>query len=615
MDKVIVVGLDGLDPGITEALLDRGELPNLASLRARGGYARVATTTPAQTPVAWSTFATGTNPGGHGVFDFLGRDPKTYRLDLALNRYERKNAFLPPKVVNLRRGVPFWSHLSDAGVASTVLRCPCTYPPDPVRGRLLAGMGVPDLRGGFGTSTFYTTAGGVEVGEGEAVVRIAVDADGAVSTHLIGPRNPKTGEGARLGLAVTPEPDGRRARLRVESAPADLELTPGRWSGWLEVGFKVGLLRSVRGLVRFYLGGLGPDFALYASPVNFAPTAPLFPISTPENYAADLAGELGPYYTTGMVEDHAGLANGRFDESAFLDQCETAWREREAMLRLALDRRGDGFVYCLFDTPDRVQHMLWRFREPDHPANRGAPPRPELARALEDQYRRGDAVVGEVLGRADDRTLVVALSDHGFGSFRRGFNVNTWLYERGLLALKDGLSPGDEAGDLLAGVDWDRTKAYALGLSGIYLNLRGREGRGTVAPSEAEGLKAEIARGLAGLRDPGTGAVAVRAARPRGEVYSGPFAHESPDLMLLCGPGYRLSWGTSLGGVPAGVFEDNLKRWAGDHIVDPSLVPGVLFMNRPFRGAGARLEDLAPTVLDALGVPKGPAMEGESLLS
>ncbi len=169
--KVIILGLDGLDPGIVSRLLEAGQLPNLARLREQGGFARVATTRPAQTPVAWSTFATGTNPGGHGIFDFLRRNPKTYLPDLALNRYEQKNAFLPPKAVNLRRGTPVWDILKGAGLRTTVLRCPCTYPPDSVRGRMLSGMGVPDLRGGLGTATFYTTEDGVKPRESENVVR------------------------------------------------------------------------------------------------------------------------------------------------------------------------------------------------------------------------------------------------------------------------------------------------------------------------------------------------------------------------------------------------------------------------------------------------------------
>src|SRR5262249_52703173 len=159
-----------------------------------------------------------------------------------------------------------------------------------------------------------------------------------------------------------------------------------------------------------------------------------------------------------------------------------------------LDRFEEGLFYCLFDTPDRVQHMFWRFLEPEHPANRGRPPAPERARVIEDQYRKGDEIVGKALQYADGETLVIVLSDHGFGSFGRGVNVNTILHDRGLLTLRDGIQPGAEAGDLLRHVDWSRTRAYALGLSGIYLNLEGREGQGTVRPDEAESLKAAIAR-------------------------------------------------------------------------------------------------------------------------
>jgi predicted AlkP superfamily phosphohydrolase/phosphomutase len=614
--RVCVIGLDGLEPGIVEPLLAAGELPNLARMRDRGGFARVATTAPAQTPVAWSTFATGTNPGGHGVFDFLRRDPATYLPDLALNRYEQKNAFTPPRAVNLRRGTAVWELLSAAGIASAVVRCPCTYPPDPVRGRMLSGMGVPDLRGGQGTGTYYTAAEGVAAGEGERVVRVEADASGRVVAHLIGPRNPADRSDLRAEFVLEPRgDDGSGLVLRCAAgAPAALELVPGQWSGWLRVRFKAGLLRNVRGIVRFYLVRSGADLALYASPINFDPDAPLFPISAPPEYARELAEAQGLYYTTGMVEDHAALNNGRIDEHAFLDQCARVWDEREAMLLRELERTREGLVYGLFDTPDRVQHLFWRFREPDHPANLGRAPAAEFARTIEEHYRRADAVVGKALALADDRTLTIALSDHGFGSFRRCVDLNAWLHAEGLLALQSGVRPGAEAGDLFRHVDWSRTRAYALGLGGIYLNLQGREAKGTVAADEAEPLKAAIAGKLRGLTDPATGAVGVRDVQPREALYRGPYAGEAPDLLALFSRGHRVSWTTTLGGVAAEVFSDNTQRWSGDHIVDPALVPGVLFIDRPFRAEGAGLADLAPTVLAALGVAPGPAMEGRSLL-
>jgi predicted AlkP superfamily phosphohydrolase/phosphomutase len=611
--KVIVIGLDGLEPKITQAMLAEGRLPNLARLREQGGYSEVRTTTPAQTPVAWSTFTTGTNPGGHGIFDFLSRDPKTYLPVLALSRYEQKNAFVPPRVVNLRRGVPFWELLSKAGLSSTVLRCPCTYPPDAIQGRMLAGVGVPDLRGSLGVGTFYTTAAGVQPGMGEKVVQVQPDPTGAISTYLIGPRNPKTRDDMTCGMTLKLDPPGHTLSLRLEGATETLKLQEGTWSQWLKVKFKAGLLVSVHGMLRFYLRQTAPVFELYASPVNFDPAAPLYPISHPPEYAGELETRLGAYYTTGMAEDHDGLINGRFDDEAFLEQCQLVMQERLAMLRYELQRFKEGFLFCLFDTPDRLQHMFWRYRQPDHPANQLSPLQPGLD-PLGEHYQACDAVVGKALQHADDQTLFIVLSDHGMAGFQRGLNLNTWLCENSYLALKPGCQPGPENGDFFKNVDWDKTRAYSLGLGGIFLNLKGRESRGIVDPAEAARVKASIIKGLSGLGDPERDQVAVRSVVDSNQIYFGPYVSEAPDLFVNFADGYRVSWGTPLGGAPAGLFEDNTKKWSGDHVIDPTLVPGVLFMNRDFDSQSPGLEDLAPTILAALGVPKIPAMHGRSLL-
>lgn len=590
-------------------------MPNLARLRETGGFARLITTTPAQTPVAWSTFATGCNPGGHGIFDFIRRNPRTYLPDLALNRYEQKNMFLPPRAVNLRRGTPVWELLGARDIGSTVLRCPCTYPPDALLGQMLSGMGVPDVRGGLGTSTFYTSNPSAVSRESESLVRLPRGKGETVATHLIGPRNLKTGSDLQMEIAILLDPVGRRVVIHSSGSPEKLEVPLQSWSDWLRVKFKHGLLQSVRGLVRFHLLSLEPELELYASPINFDPDLPLYPISAPPGFAGDLAWRIGPYHTTGMAEDTSGLNNERISEEAFLDQCANVWREREAMMTLALERFESGLFYVLFDTPDRIQHMFWRFREPDHPAHRGTPPGHRFAAVIEECYRHCDAVVGKVLPAVDDQTLLIVLSDHGFNSFRRGVHLNTWLHDRGFLALRDGVRPGDDAGDLLRHVDWQRTKAYALGLSGIFLNLEDREEQGIVSADESDTIKTAIARGLADLRDEERNGVrAIRGVRPREDVYHGPYLEEAPDLVVNFASGYRVSWSSSMGGVAGGHIEDNVKKWSGDHIIDPDLVSGVLFMNRPFRGDGARLLDLAPTITAALGVPKGPAMEGESLL-
>ena len=617
--KVIVIGLDGLEPTIVEEMLQAGELPQLARLRALGGYTRLATTTPAQTPVAWSTFATGVNPGGHGIFDFLRRDPATYLPELALNRYEQKGPFLPPTAVNLRRGIPLWETLSARGIPSIVLRCPCTYPPDALHGCLLAGMGVPDLRGGLGTSTLLSTDPEAKARESEQLVRLQPMEPGSAlyRGRLIGPRDPRHRDDLTHPITISVDARSGTATLVTGGDPERVTLEAGVWSGWLRVKFRSGLLSSVAATMRLLLLRTRPHLEIYVSPVNFDPRAPLYPISHPAGYAAELTQALGDsFYTTGMVEDHAGLTNGRFSEETFLAQCEDAMREREAMLRYELDRLREGFLFILFDTPDRVQHMFWRFREPGHPANREDPARcRELARVIEDHYRRCDEVVGEVMRAVDDDTVLFVLSDHGFGSFERGVHLNNWLHTNGYLALRDDARPGATTADFLRDVDWGRTQAYAMGLGSIYLNVAARERDGIVPPAEADALAERLARAIGGLRDPQRAAVAVRGARTRRQLYRGAYASESPDVVVEFNAGYRVSWATALGGFGDTGIEDNTRKWGGDHVVAPALVPGVLFASRPLRDGRAAIADLAPTILSLLGGDAPPGMDGRALMA
>jgi predicted AlkP superfamily phosphohydrolase/phosphomutase len=609
---VVVIGLDGIDPGISEAMMASGELPALARLREGGGYARIATTLPAQTPVAWSTFAVGVNPGAHGIFDFLRRDPSTYLPEIGLYRHEERGRLLPPRAVNLRGGVPVWERLSRAGIPSTVLRHPCTYPPAPFKGRLLAGIGVPDLRGGFGTSTFFSAEGEGRAGEGERFFHLDPDPGGRAALSLPGPLQPNGEELVRT-LDLEIDRLAEAVRIACPDGGFTAEMGVGAWTGWMRVNFRQGRLQRVWGLVRFHLASLEP-LRLFASPVHFDPEVPLFPISHPWDYASELARVLGPYATLGLAEEHNGLTNGRLDEGAFLAQCLDVMEERRAMMHHELSRHREGLFYCLFGTPDRIQHMFWRFHEAEHPANRGEAPSPEMARVIPEYYRRCDDVVGEALEYASEDALFIVLSDHGFCSFQREVHLNTWLHAQGYLTLREGMEPGDEAGDLLRAVDWGRTRAYALGMAGIFLNLRGREGEGIVDPGAAPGLREEIARQLRGLTDPGRGRAAVRDAWSREAVYRGPYLEDAPDVLVGYAPGYRMASGAAMGGIGGEVFSDNLRPWSGDHVVDPATVPGVCFMSTPFRASNPGLADLAPTILDAMGVPGDEALEGRTLL-
>jgi predicted AlkP superfamily phosphohydrolase/phosphomutase len=615
--KVIVIGLDGLEPSIVDAMLQRGELPNLAKIRARGCYTRLKTTYPAQTPVAWSSFMTGTNPGGHGIFDFISRDPASYQPDVALTRFERpKNMLATARVVNRRQGVPLWQPLSKAGVSSTILRCPCTFPPEALQGRMLAGVGVPDLRGSQSKGTFYTQDRTVTAEENEQL--IFLDSGSQLSTRVIGPRNTRTSPASDTYCEVRIQVDegSRKLIIHTGGSPPRMEVAEKGWSEWVRFKFKFSMLQSVTGIARFYVRQVDPYVEFYLSAVNFDPAAPMFPVSTPGDYAKELSEKVGVFSTLGMAEDHNGLNNGRLDEAAYLQHCELVLGERERTLLFELERFTEGLFFMLFDTPDRVQHMLWRFRDREHP---GFVPdlSPELATRIEEHYRRCDALLSAVLEKVDEHTLLIVLSDHGFGTFRRAFDTNTWLWQNGLLALKDGRKPGETSEQAFAGVDWSKTCAYAVGLGGIYLNFKSRESGGILEEgTEAERVRRAIQSGLADFPDIQTQRPAIRSVSRREELYSGAFVGKSPDLLVNFHRGFRVSWQSAVGGFSHSLLEDNLRRWSGDHIVDPDSVPGILFMNRVPRQDGQaqpRIIDLAPTILNYLGVAAPESMEGASL--
>ena len=321
------------------------------------------------------------------------------------------------------------------------------------------------------------------------------------------------------------------------------------------------------------------------------------------------------FSTLGMAEDHNALNNGRLDESAYLQHCELVLAERERLMRFELDRFTEGFFFMLYDTPDRVQHMMWRFRDREHP---GFEPdlSPELSTRIEEHYRRCDALLSVVLDKVDENTLLIILSDHGFGTFRRAFDTNTWLWQNRLLALKNGHKPGEDLSEGFSDVDWSKTYAYAIGLGGIYLNFKGRERCGILEEgAEAERVRNAIQAGLDEFPDREVQRPAIRSVSRREQLYSGKFVRNAPDLLVNFNPGFRVSWRTAVGGFANSLLEDNKRRWSGDHIVDPESVPGILFMNRVACRNHAQMVDLAPTILNYLGVTVPQFMEGKSLLS
>jgi predicted AlkP superfamily phosphohydrolase/phosphomutase len=642
--RLIVIGFDGQEPSLTDRYLAEGKLPHFAALAKAGCYHRLKTTYPPVSPVAWSSFSTGTNPGRHNIFDFLDRDRRSYlpllsstRIGNTVGSKDRVLRLGPyriplraPELRLLRKSQPFWSLLGEARVWSTVLRVPITFPPDRFHGAQLSAMAAPDLLGTQGTFLLYTTRpsprnywngdDGKDFKEGGIRVPLNFIGDRA-DTRITGPANPLRVGTPPLELPMTVTRDRAAKTLTIDVSGQRVTLAAGVLSGWIPLAFRAAPFVKVRGLCRMQVTEIGAHVAqgaaqgdadgehvsLYVSPISLDPEHPAMPISHPSWYATYLAKKIGrPYSTLGLAEDTWALNEGVIDDETFLRQTWDIDRERQDMCSAALDRLREGTLVCVFDATDRVQHMFWR-----HVAQKG--------NAIEEQYRRNDAYLGQVMSRVKDGDVLMVLSDHGFNAFRRGVNLNRWLLDHGYLVLKPG---ADGRAEWLRDVDWSRTRAYALGLTGLFLNIKGRESQGIVSSgSEAAALKAELIAKLSGLTD-GNGAlpakasgstIAIREMFDTASIYDGPYTGNAPDLLAGYNTGYRVSWDCASGVVAGPVFEDNTKAWSGDHCIDPRLVPGVFFCSRPIDKADPALIDIAPTALHLFGVEIPRHIEGSPL--
>ena len=620
--RLIIVGFDGQDAGLTERLMAEGKLPRFAELAKRGSYRRLRTTYPSISPVAWSSFGTGVEPAKHRMFDFLERDQKTYLPLLASTRIGKVTRFLKlgkykiplqkPEIRLTRGSKAFWTMLGERHTWSTVLRVPITFPPEKFYGAQLSAMCAPDLLGTQGTFLLFTTRpSGEKFKEGGA--RFPLRREGEVYHGTIeGPENSFL-EGdppppLTLPLEIRLDPGGSRARVVIDDT--EILLDRGKLSDWVHLAFRAAPGIKVRGICRMMITEMGEHFSLYVTPLNIDPENPAMPISHPSYYATYLAKRVGPYATLGLAEDTWALNEGVIDDATFLQLTYDIDRERKDMFLASLERQRAGTLTCVFDATDRIQHMFWRYTEEGHPAARGLDPGPHKD-AIEKHYLHNDAFVGEVMGRLGEGDMLMVLSDHGFTSFRRGVNVNAWLLRNGYLKLKAGV---EGKAEWLSDVDWSATRAYALGLAGIYLNVRGREAQGIVEPGEeADALKADLVTRLSGLRDDEKGEVGIREAFDTGALYQGPYVREAPDLLIGYNAGYRASWDCATGVVAGPVFEDNTKAWSGDHTVDPRLVPGILFCTHSVDAEDPGLIDIAPTVLKLFGQTPPPHMDGRPL--
>ncbi len=685
--KVVVLGFDGADHTLVARWMAEGKLPNLAKLAEMGSFDRLRPTIPAQTPVSWSTFATGLSPGRTMIFDFLKRNPKTYRPEFAIAEEGKKpflfgsanrpalaaiaavavlllgllvvrlvakgsrpalavvavlaalaaaggatvGRYLPesvPTVTNNRRGTPFWEAAAKQGIHSVVMHVPVTFPAvDFDNGRLVSGLGVPDVRGRIGTPSYYTSDPFfAPKNKNEfSVELLRLESNiGTIRTEVFGPYNKLFSEPpvVKIPMTLTVVEEGKALKIEPKGAEP-VTLKPGDWSGWVVFTFPFNPLVKITGIGRFHLATLSPEIQLYLSPIHFNPSdlPPAVKITAPGSLARRLAKTYGHYKTMGWQIDTWSMSEETIDEETFLQDVDfTQAKFRQMMNGFLAEKEIDLFVQ-IYEFPDRVAHCFWRFLDPKHPAYDAAKAA-RWAPAVEKTYRQMDDIVGDAMKRLGPGDLLLVVSDHGFSTWRRSVNYNTWLVEHGFLGLTGG--EGKQAdleqlfgqGEFWPNVDWSRTKAYSMGLGEIYINLKGREGKGTVAPgAEYEAVRGEITGGLLKVVDPKTGEHPVSRIFTREEAYGAFDADVIPDLFVTNALGYRVSWQSSLGVVTNEMFEDNTQVWSGDHCsLDPDLVPGIILSNRKIEpGKKPAIADVPATILKALGVPPPEKLDGAPL--
>jgi predicted AlkP superfamily phosphohydrolase/phosphomutase len=633
--KVIVIGIDGMDPRLCERMIAAGQLPNLERLRSAGGYSRLGSSMPPQSPVAWANFINGAGPGSHGIFDFIHRHPHQqcapfysaaetvpgeghwevgeHCLQLDFWPFNHR----PPSTVLRRQGEPFWDFLDAAGVPTTFYYLPCNYPPSPSKHgqhRCLSGMGTPDLLGTYGTYQHFAEDGPAETTDedGGKRSRLAFERETA-RAKLIGPENSTLCQARPTEIEFLVHRDRQANAAIVEIQGQRILLRSGDWSRWVKLDFRLSTPwfvpgRSASGLCRFYLQEVMPNFRLYVTPVNIDPAAPAVPISEPGAFAPDIVTRRGTFPTLGFQEAYQARKTGVFSDDEFVFQAGMVLEERLALLDHALQNYDDGLLFFYFSSSDLQSHMLWWDSEDEHPSRSADEARACFAH-VHRLYRRLDAVIGDLLDRYGSQATIIVMSDHGFANFGRQFSLNSWLRNLGYLG-------PPECTSIMTDVDWAQTQAYGLGINGLYLNMKGRERDGIVEPGEQrEALLHQLISGLEAVTDDSNGQRVIRGVYRADRIYSGNATALAPDLIVGYARGYRASWGTCLGDPTGEVLLDNESAWCADHCADALEVPGVLFSNRGLRGRDPSLVDVAPSILAKFGLPTPASMVGRNLFA
>ncbi len=575
--KVIILGFDGMDPNVLQKGWESGRFPNLKKLRDNGYFSPLQTVVPPQSPVAWASFITGENPSKHGIYDFIERDPANYGLNLVFSGNDKNTTTL--------HATPFWEKTSASKISVTVLFLPDTFePPKSLTGEMISGMGVPDVLGTQGTFTLFTTK---KYPTDDYTWRgkvFTVSKDKNIASNIEGP---KYNAGTNTKVSTIPFSVRTLGDDTVEISVQNqvFRLKKGEFSNWKRLEFSIDFFTKVKGIVKFYLKSATPDFELYMSPINFDPETPLKPISTPKGLSTKLSKDLGLYSTLGLPHDTWALEENVFDEKAFLKQADSILSERKKIYYSKLDSYNNGILFAYFGMPDTISHMFWRFLNDS---------KSQYHDTINQYYEKMDEIVGATLKKMDKDTTLIILSDHGFYSFDYEMNVNTFLLKNGYLVLKDG---ANESGPLYESVDWSKTKAYAAGYNSVFFNMSGREEQGIVDPDTVKSLQKELIDKLMEETNPETGSKIMKHVYTREEMGVSQDDNYAPDLVLGFYKGIRSSWDSAIGATTPDAIQKRTYKWSGDHLFDPTEVPGVLFSNRKLGFKDPRITQIMPYVL------------------
>jgi len=625
--KTLVLGIDGMDIKLATAFMRLGLLPNFSKLAQTGGLSTVTTSFPPQSPVAWSSFSVGAWPAVHGIYDFIHRNPATMTPYLSTSQVTAPEktfaigGFEIPlssgKVVNLRKGRPFWDYLADYDIPTTIQKMPGNFPCQHDKVDMLSGMGTPDLRGGYGSFTLVTTAPPANTNKitGGMVVPIEF-VDDYAEAPILGPDNTLRQGHPAVTIPFKIWRDRTNPVVRLLIQDQEFVLNQGDWTGWLHLSFTMlNHLSEVKGICKLYIKSVHPEFSMYVSPINIDPADPVLPIVSSPAYGKELARHLGPFHTKGLPEDTKALSydiigNGEYLDMAYQLIDESRLGMEHEIAKLA--RLDEGLLFYYFSSLDQDSHMFWRTIDPESPLYTKELEL-QFGHTLKDLYIEMDKCLGRAMNTFDIRDpnfQLLVMSDHGFGPFRRQVNLNSWLHEQGFIALNG--STDIEEGEYFADVNWDKTAAYALGINAIYLNLTGRERFGSLSSGQANSVLTKIRQGLMTLRDPKNGYKVVTDVYQTSEAEKQVNPH-APDLIVGWNLGYRTSWSSILGSFARETITDNDDRWSGDHCIDPSLVPAILFSNRKIIRAKPTMLDITATILSEHGIPIPAHMTGGSL--